>query len=200
MPKLIILLLLSLPLIALGLSDEESERRDQLTQDTKDFSQNVNSEIKSFQKDLNKNFISKFMDAKTKNVLAQMMHKNPFEYMSSQQVEGLLIAKGGDTLKNSPRLLKGLTAWLKDKKALSGFLSILGETKKLKTYGMCLVVIFVCAFFLNLKNSKNGILKRIIYKVLLTLTTFGLNITVFFIIFKEEVSPTIRVIRESLLS
>ncbi len=200
MLKLILLLVISLPLNSFGLSDEESERRDSLTAGVDEFSQQVEAEIKSFQKELDQNFISKLMDSKTKGVLAQMMHKNPFEYMSDAQVEGLLIAKGGDTLKNSPKILKGLTTWLKDKEALSGFLSILGETKKLKNYGMCLVVVFVIAFFLNLKNSKNGLLKKIIYKLLLTLTTFSLNLIIFSIIFKEEIGPTIRVIRKTLLS
>ena len=201
MSKLVILFFLSLPLLSFALSDEESERRDKLAyQDADDFTQEIEQDIKDFQEKLDVGFIDKFMDGNTKKVISQMRHKNPFEYMSDGQVDSLLLAKGGDLLGKSPRVLKGLRMWLKDKEALSGFLSILGEKEKLKKYGMWMLGVFVCAFFLNLKNSKGGFIKRIFFKLILSMGTFSLNLAIFYFIFQKEIGPTIRVIKKSLLS
>ena len=68
----------------------------------------------------------------------------------------------------------------------------------MKTYSMFFIAVFIISFLLNLKNSESGLLGRIFRKFLIFIGATSTNIVVFYIIFKNEVGPTIEVIKNSI--
>lgn len=199
MLKIILWITLLVPFSTLGFTDEESDLRDNLVKEHKN-SPELEQKIKSLNKELDKSFVSRFLDKEMKEALGKMIAQNPFQYMSDAQAKKLLVARGGKSLADNPKLLSALSEWIRDKDALPKFLSIVGEGEKLKKYGLYFLVVFIVAFILNLKNSKNSILKRLIFKIMLMITTGIVNLSIFYILFKEELGPTIRIAKKYLIS
>lgn len=198
MVKLLLILTFSLPLVSFGFTDEESTLRDNLVKEHQN-SEELDKKIENLKTELDKSFLSKFMDGEMKEALGKMMAQNPFQFMTEEQMKNLLVARAGKNLENNPKVLAFLTEWLRDKDALPQFLSIIGESEKIKKYGISFLVVFIIAFILNLKNSKNSFLKRLFYKLGLMLTTGLINLGIFYYIFHTELSPTVRIARKFIL-
>lgn len=188
-----------MPLTAIGFTDEESELRDNIVKEHKN-SPELEEKLENLNRELDQSFVSRFMDQEMKDALGKMITQNPFQYLSDTQAKEMLIARGGKSLSDNPKLLNGLSEWLRDKEAMPRFLSIVGESEKMKKYGMYFLIVFVIAFFLNLKNSKNSILKRLVFKIMLMISTGVLNLLIFYYLFKEELSPTVRIAKKYLFS
>lgn len=198
MVKLLIFLTLSLPVLSFGFTDEESVLRDNLVKEHQN-SKELEEKIENLKVELDSSFISKFMDEEMKDALGSMIAQNPFQFMSEEQMKTLLIARGGKSLEDNPKVLAFMATWLRDKDALPKFLSIAGEGAKLKKYVIYFLVVFIMAFILNLKNSKNSFFKRLFFKLGLMLTTGLINLGVFYYLFYEELSPTVKIAREFIL-
>ncbi|MBT4793067.1 MAG: hypothetical protein HON90_15950 [Halobacteriovoraceae bacterium] len=151
------------------------------------------------------NFMTKMINETLKKELAKAIKKNPFSSMSSDEVKSLLLSstkgsKVGAFLDKSPKLTLVISEVVRDKKAFPSFLSLINKPAKIKKYGIFVVVIFLVGFFLNMKNSKGSMLKRIFIKLGIMLGITFTNLLVAYFIFREEVKPTIDVVMRNLFS
>lgn len=199
MRKLLILIFLSLPLVAIALSDEESQLRDSIVKEHEN-SPELDEKLDNLNSQLDNSFFGGMISDEIKAEVLKMITDNPFQYMSDEQVRELLVSKGGKSFAENPKLLAGTSEWIRDKEALPQFMSIIGEGEKLKTYGICFIVVFVCAFLLNLKNGKHSIFKRFMYKIGLMLITTTINFGIFYYLFQDNIDPTIKIVKKYLVS
>jgi hypothetical protein len=151
------------------------------------------------------NFLTKFMSDDIKKKVAQMMTQNPFRLMGDREVRSFIFQRvegkpAGAFLKNNPRLLNAIVEFIRDDKAIPTFLSVVNKPKKMKIYGSIVLGIFVVAFLLNLKNGGNRLMKRIANKLILMAVSTTLNFVTFYFIFREEISPTIKIFARNLFS
>lgn len=199
MIRLFSIFILSLPLLAFGLSDEESELRDNLVKEHKN-SPKLDAKLEKLTTELDESMFGGMVSDEIKEGIAKMITDNPFQYMSDEQVKSLLVSKGGKSFSENPKLLSGVSEWIRDKKALPKFMAIIGEKEKLKTYGICFLVVFVVAFILNLRNGKHNIFKRLMLKLGLMITTTIVNLGVFYYLFQDNLAPTINILKKYLIS
>lgn len=146
----------------------------------------------------NNSFMKGFVSEQMKKMLFEYMKKNPFASMSETEVEDFIMGNVKDRpaeqfFKKFPKALKALVNWLRDPKAIPAFLNIINKPKLLKNYGIAVLVVFILSFALNLMNSKGSLLKRIFNKLCIMLGAFAINFGMFYIFFKEEITPTIEV-------
>ena len=160
---------------------------------------------KGFQgQSLKGSFITKMMNEQMKIAAAKMMKSNPFKDMEDEQVKGMIttVFKEGTPVKNfidrNPKLLHATVKWIKDERAIPSFISIINKPDKMKYFGYSVLAVFICAFLINLKNSKHGLLKRIFFKMIMMVSTGVINITVFYILFQKELQPSIEVFKTHL--
>lgn len=156
------------------------------------------------EKGIDDNFLSKMMDKKMKEKLAEMMKQNPLSMMSKGELEDKIMENSKNTalgrvLEKNPKLKVTLVEFAHDKDALPGLVSIINKPKKMRYYGFCLIAILVGAFIFNLMNTKGSLIKRIGLKLALGATTFTLNISAFYFFFHEELAPTVAVLKRVLL-
>lgn len=168
--------------------------------------ENVKENLSKFYqgKGIDENFLSKMMDKKMKEKLAEMMKQNPLSMMSKGELEDKIMENSKNTalgrvLVKNPKLKIALVEFAHDKDALPGLVSIINKPKKLRYYGFCLIAILVGAFIFNLMNTKGSLIKRIGLKLALGVTTFVLNISAFYFFFHEELEPTVVVLKRVLL-
>lgn len=230
MLKLAILILFSLPLLSFGLSDEESELRDQILKEyskkapvekkvetlenqekleEEELRANIvspnkktpkkNKEIEKLNSQIGNSFFGGMVSAEMKAQIAEMITDNPFQHMSDEQVKGLLVSRVGKSFEDNPKLLSGVSEWIRDENALPDFMAIIGESEKLKTYGICFIVVFVSAFLINLKNGNKSLFKRLIYKLVLMMSTTVINVGIFFFLFQENLTPTVNILKKYLI-
>jgi hypothetical protein len=145
-------------------------------------------------------FLGKIMNDQMKDAAAKMMQSNPFKMMSNEDVKSMILGRFkpespiGKFFNNNPNAVDGTVAWIKDEHAIPSFISIINKPEKMKYFGYSVLAVFLIAFFLNLKNGKNGILKRILFKIVMMASTAVINLGVFYYLFKEELQPSINVI------
>ena len=71
---------------------------------------------------------------------------------------------------------------------------MINKPEKVKNYGIVLICVIVSVFFLNLMNSKGNIFRRILVKMSIGIAAFAANVISFYVIFKDEVTPTLDII------
>lgn len=155
-------------------------------------------------KSLENNPMLKMLSPEQRKAAARMMQKNPFAEMEKKAIKTLILTKmdpkkpAGKFVHDNPKVVDVAAEWVIDDKAIPSFVSIVNKPNKAKTMAIVVVVVFLSVFFLNLKNSKGNILKRIMIKIGLMLTSAVVTFSAFYFIYQEELEPTIRVISKSL--
>lgn len=158
------------------------------------------NELKKIMENLDKNPMFKMMNKKQKEAAAIMMKHNPFQNMKKTAIKSSINnmfkpdTQVGIFLKKNPKIADIIADIGVDKNALPSFMSILNQPEKMKTFGGVVIVVFVSVFFINLRNSKSNLLKRLIFKVCLIFCSAGVNLWAFYIIFKKELKPTVDII------
>lgn len=182
------------PFLAFGqVKGLDKELEEKFNQTTKELSSPV----------LEKNFFSDLFNNQTKKVLETYLKENPFSKMEKSGVRNLIESilnnqKIGKVLSSNPKAMDFLVTWLHDDNALPKFISIINKPKGIKIFGYVVLGVFILSFILNLMNSGSGILKRIIFKLFIFIGATSINLIAFVIIFREEISPTIRIFRDSI--
>lgn len=149
--------------------------------------------------DIQDSFLTKMMNEKTKQALAQMISDNPFSKMSEGELKSFLRSRFegnalGRTMEKNPRAFSAFVDVLRDKKALPSLLGIVNKPKKVKLFSYIALGIFIAIFIFNLMNSKKGLLRRIFTKLFIGLFGSVCNLTAFYILFKEELTPTVDIV------
>ncbi|MBC76184.1 MAG: hypothetical protein CME64_09230 [Halobacteriovoraceae bacterium] len=144
-------------------------------------------------------FISKIMNNASKKFIGRFLKQNPFSNMSKSELQSLVLSRlegqpFGDFLKEKPKFLDMFIDILRDRRALPSLLSLVNKPEKVKKYGMILIGVFVSVFFLNLFNSKGNIFRRILVKMCIGIAAFSANIISFYVIFKDELTPTLDIV------
>lgn len=152
---------------------------------------------------IDESFITERLGAEMTKKLGEMMRSNPLASMPKDKLAKMLDEnmKGSQLekiIKNKPKLKKILIEFAHDKDALPGLISIIGKPEKVKTYGICVIIVFVVAFIINVLNTKGSIFKRIFVKVCLMFGTGLTNLLVFYFMFTKEVTPSVNIIRNVL--
>ncbi len=152
---------------------------------------------------VDQNFFTNIMSDKLKQGLGEMIKTNPFSSMTKRDLSSSLVERTqgtafGNFLSQNPKVLNVLTEVCHDKEALPSFLSIVNRPKKMKYFSICVLIIFLMVFSLNLMNSKAGIFKRLMIKFSLMIIGSVANFTAFYVIFTEELTPVVDVISRSI--
>jgi hypothetical protein len=182
-------------------SDEmNDEMTDELNDDQASKTRRVDPE--EFSKSMQvseESFLFKMLSHKQKEAAVRMMKENPFASMKKDAIKKLILAKmdpkktAGKYLHESPRLVDSLAEWIIDDDAIPAFVSIINKPKKAKIMGAIVVTLFIIIFFLNLKNSDHRLLTKIMIKFGLMLASTSINLIAFYLIYKEELGPSIEV-------
>lgn len=135
-----------------------------------------------------------------KDQLAEILKDNPFSKMEKEAVKTLAksMVKGqkfGEYLDKNPKALDCFVTWLRDKKAMPAFLSIVNKPDKMKIFSGIFIFVFIVSFLFNLKNSKSNILVRLVNKLCIFVCATTVNLGSFYFIFRDELDPTIKIIR-----
>ena len=151
---------------------------------------------------LNDSFITKFMKGSTKGSALNMIKKNPFSSMSESDIKETILKRTKESslsefFLNNPKILGVVTKVLKDQHAVPSMVSIINYPSKMKNYGVICFVVIIIGFFLNVKNNSKGFIKRLIVKVGISLGTVITNFILFYVIFKDQLNPTVNIIKSS---
>jgi len=162
------------------------------------------AELSKIMKNLDGNPLLKMLSPQQREAAAKMMKQNPFATMKKDAIKNIILTKmdakkpAGKFLHDNPKLVDVTAEWIIDDKAIPAFISIINKPDKAKIMGGVVVGVFITVFLLNLKNSKNNILKRIFFKIVLMLGSATVNFSAFYLIYKEELGPTVDVISRSM--
>ncbi len=140
------------------------------------------------------------MNEKMKNTAEKMMKSNPFSKMPKNELRQFFLIRFGSTaagkyLNENPKILDILVEVCHDQKAIPKFISLINKPKQMQIYGVCVVVVFLLVFSVNFFNSKKDIFTKILIKFSLMWVAAGINFLAFYILFQEELEPTIAAIR-----
>ena len=144
-------------------------------------------------------FLTKIMNKGAKEYVRRFLSQNPFSNMSRSELRSLVLARlegqpFGNFLKERPKFLDMFVDILRDRKALPSLIGMINKPEKVKKYGIVLICVIVSVFFLNLMNSKGNIFRRILVKMSIGIAAFAANVISFYVIFKDEVTPTLDII------
>lgn len=166
----------------------------------------VKEQLSSFyaEKGIDDNFLSNMIDEKMKAEMAKLMKSNPLSQMPKSELAAKIEenSKGtpvGKFLMKNPKMKEAMVELAHDKDALPGLISIINKPEVLKKYGICVFVIMVAAFIINLLNTKGSLIKRIFTKLALGAGTFICNIGAFYFLFQKEVDPAVSVLKRVFL-
>lgn len=158
--------------------------------------------LQEIMKSLEGNPILKMLPAQHREAAAKMMHKNPFTEMGKVAVKKMILSKmdpkhpAGKFIHESPKLVDFAADWVVDDKAIPSFVSIIAKKNKAKFMGGIFIAVFITVFLINLKKSKKNILQRIIFQIAIMLGSFAVNASAFYIIYREELAPTLEIAKK----
>ena len=152
---------------------------------------------------LNSKYLQSIMSDNIKQLLMDYIKENPFSKMSEAEVKSFIMnqSKGRPVekyIQNFPKVFDFFVDWLRDPKAIPAFISIVNRPKVVKNYGIAVLVVFILSFALNLLNTKGNLFVRIGKKLIIMLSAFTVNLALFYVFFKPEISPTIDVVKRSI--
>lgn len=136
-------------------------------------------------------------------VLSKLLKTNPLSNMSHDQVKSFLKerfkgSKFEKVLENNPRLLNIMAALARDSNALPSLVGIFDEKEKMLTYTYGFILIFILGIILNIfMFSKANVLKRILFKISLSLAIPACNFLLFYLMFRKQLDPTLTVIKNN---
>lgn len=148
---------------------------------------------------IKESYLSNVMSSDAKKFVAEFLRKNPFSEVPAPELRALVSARlngipFGKMLDNNPKLMDMFVELLRDKKAIPSLLSLINKPEKVKQFGIFALAVFVMVFILNLFNSKGNIFKRILIKMSIGLTAFTCNLVAIYVIFGEEIQPTLNIV------
>ncbi len=143
--------------------------------------------------------IMKILPKSMQQATLKMAKENPLSLVSKDEIRAMISVRLegqslGTYLKKNPKYLEMLVELLHDKRALPRFISIISKRDKTKMYGIGFLFLVALGFFLNLKNSTANLYKRAFIKFSLMLGTSIANIALFYIVFKDELTPGLSII------
>lgn len=150
------------------------------------------------------NFMTDMMSANIKDQFVAILKKNPLKLMGDEELKQKILSVTGDSfagkiVADSPNFLNAFVEWLKNDEALSALFGVLNRPDQMKKYGFMCVFYFILAFILNLKNSEGNLFKRLMKKVCIMMGTSILTLITFYLLFSENVKPTINIFSKHLL-
>ena len=162
-------------------------------------SEELKKSLKEF-KTLDQNMFTNLLGKDSKNKMIDLLKNNLFSDMSEEEISRMILVRTegkplGRWLRNNPRVLLCLTQVLKDDKALSSLVDILNHPKTLKKYFFISLFVIFVFMFINLKLSTKSIIKKIFFKVATSLGAVGVNLFIFYLLFKEQLEPTVSIIK-----
>lgn len=184
----------------LAYTQQEDDLENNFDQTTKELSGADQSQLQDkLQGHLENNMVTNLMNDMVKNVVQEFLKENPFSKMPREEVKSMIQARIQGLpiekfLQKHPKLLELLVDWLRDNKALPKIMGIVNKPKQVKIYGIIVIVVFVISFILNLLNSKGNLFKRILKKMGIFFGAFIINFAAFFVLFKDELGPTLKII------
>ena len=145
---------------------------------------------------MSKNFFTNMMNDRMKVAAMQMMEENPFSKISKEELRQSIIekiqnSKASNFILSKPKLIDAIVEVAHDEKTIPKLLGIINKPDVIKKYGIIVLAVTICAFILNLLNSKKSILKRILLKLCIMLVASTINFAAFYFLFREELKPTI---------
>ncbi|MDA9793299.1 hypothetical protein N9B72_01815 [Bacteriovoracaceae bacterium] len=135
------------------------------------------------------------------SMIKKLLKTNPMSRMGHDQLKKMLKqrlkgTKYGTVLEKNETLLDIIVELIRDKKALPELVSILDKADKLLTYFYSFIALFILAMLLNIfMFAKARVFKRIMFKILLTVSMPIVNLAIFYFMFKENLDPTVAIIK-----
>lgn len=193
--------------------DQASASQKSLNDEAEDFLEDPSQQREQLQKQISNlmgkkgmdnNFLTNMMDQQMKQEMAKLMKSNPLSQLSKADLRAKIEQNSqgtplGKFLAKSPKLKELMVELAHDKDALPGFIGIVNKPAQMKTYGICVLVVFIAAFIFNVFNTKGSLIKRLFLKLILTLGTLVANVGIFYFLFQKELDPTVRVLKRVLL-
>lgn len=146
-------------------------------------------------------FFTRALSEEKKANLEQLMRESPFAGMSQEETKAFIQAGINNPilrpyLKDDSRFLNFLAEFLTDEKALPSFVKIINNAQALKTFGIIALLMTVLGFFYNAFANKGHALKRFFKKLLVSISILGINLAVFWFLFRLELAPTLEIIKK----
>ena len=150
------------------------------------------------------NFMTDMMSANIKDQFVAILKNNPLKLMEDEELKQKILSVTGDSfagkiVAESPNFLNGFVEWLKNDEALSALFGVLNRPDQMKKYGIMCIFYFIVAFILNLKNNEGNLLKRLMMKICIMMGTSTLTLITFYLLFSENIKPTITIFSKHLL-
>lgn len=148
---------------------------------------------------LKDSFVTNMMTGVMKQAIDSFLKENPFSKMEREEVKSMIQLKTNGLpvaklFENHPKILDIIVDWIRDEKALPKIIGIVNKPDEVKMYGFIVMGIFILSFILNLSNSKGGLGKRILKKLMIFIGAFIINISAFFYLFQAEMKPTLDIV------
>lgn len=199
---LLLCFLLANPLWAQEDDTAELEHKlDKTTEELSGLSQEAIDQAASEHKPeaLKESFVSNMMTGVMKSMVQNFLKENPFSKMPREEVKAMIELRTNGLpvaalFQKHPKTLEMLIDWIRDANALPKLIGIVNQPDKVKYYSFILIGIFIASFLLNLANSKGNLFKRILKKLAIFAGATVINFTAFFVLFKEELGPTLDIV------
>ena len=198
--SLIVLLFISLP----GFGQEESDLTDEVQKEKARHSEEINSLIplkrKPFQSQPG------LLDEKVVRELLVVFKDNPLSKVSPEEIKAMVLEKAAGQppvqkfLSTHPRLMNCIVDLLRDEKAMHSALQLFLKKDQLKLYGMIWIFLFIIQWlFKKIFFNKNwGLFKRFVLNLLVAIVFTVTSLSVFYRLFRPELSPTVGIIKKHL--
>ncbi len=126
------------------------------------------------------------------------IEKNPLANKSKEEVQEIILTKAQGSawetiFTNNPRILAFVVDFLQHDTAFIYFSSIIAKPDKLRKYFYCFIIVFLISMYWNYKLPKNvSFFKKVSRKLVFSLSALTINLLSFYMIFKEELTPTLK--------
>jgi hypothetical protein len=143
------------------------------------------------------------MDEKVVRVLQKMTEQNPLKYQHPDQVRMLILEKSKgkpfeQILRDHPKVLDTTVDFVRDEKALPSLVGLLLKRDALKIYFYIWVGLIILSWgikkFWIRKKKRWSKLKRFSLSLMVSLSTTAVSFYIFYNMFTEELTPSIRII------
>ncbi len=136
-----------------------------------------------------------------KEMIKDLLRENQQQLnkVTEEALEKMVISrlpkKVQDFLTENPKILRFSVRLIKDSHALPALVDGMQNKKKITVYFACIIASFILGFILKRKNRKKDqfILKEIFKSLVITLFVICFNLSAFYIVFREDLRPTIEV-------
>lgn len=148
---------------------------------------------------IKESYLTDIMSSASKKFVSEFLAENPFKRVPRAQMKELVLGRlnglpFGERLQSNPKLLEAFVDFLQDDDALPRILGIVNKPETVKKFSYFAIGIFVIAFILNLFNSQGNLFKRVMVKLSISFGAFVFNLSAFYILFREDIRPTLDIV------